>query len=92
MTATVHELPVRTLEGRIRCQGCAYEWHAVFAPGAVWLECPMCRCEKGRPLGPVLPSHTREIWTCRCGSQAFALLRDEWLCYGCGATQRFPAA
>lgn len=91
MSAEVIEFPERTLAGPARCQACGHEWHAVTPPSAVWLECPACHADKGRLCGPVLPDASRELWTCRCGSQAFALCRDEWLCYGCGAAQRFPA-
>ena len=87
---SVVPFPQRTLEGPARCHGCGHEWHAVVPPGVVWLECPACRDEKGRMRGPVLPDETREVWTCHCGSQAFALFRSEWMCYGCGKVQRFP--
>lgn len=90
MSAAVIDFPGRTLAGPARCQGCGHQWAAVVAPGVVWLECPSCGCDKGRLTGAVQPDESRELWECRCGSQAFALCSSEWLCYGCGATQRFP--
>lgn len=91
MSAAVLDFPGRTLAGPARCHGCGHRWAAVVPPGAVWLECPACGADKGRMNGPVIPRESRDLWECRCGSQAFALCRDEWLCYGCGAAQRFPS-
>lgn len=81
----------RTLVGAARCHGCGHRWTAQVLAGAVWLECPACGADKGRMNGAVSLAEDREFWRCPCGSEAFALCRDEWVCYGCGKAQRFPA-
>lgn len=73
------------IAGALFCQGCDYEWSAVWEMGTTEFECPNCNSMRGRSKFDVAPTPGSKVWSCMsCGNQLFNLLPDRVHCPGCG--------
>lgn len=70
--------------GEALCLHCEHEWTAVAPVGTQWLECPLCKVEKGVFRGASKPN--AQVLTCDCGNQLHYVTPDGAFCPNCGTT------
>jgi hypothetical protein len=75
--------------GEAFCIGCKHTWVAVAPTGTVDLECPKCKCEKGRWKFLFYPNEGQLIRVCNCGNQLFFLTPEGHMCANCGIYQHY---
>ena len=93
MSAEIIELsPKSTMQGKIHCCACRYEWEGVGPQSVDWFECPQCGLFKARWLHPAIPHKDELIWICGCGCDAFIITGRHpptSFCINCGKEQEF---
>lgn len=73
------------MAGEALCLACKHEWVAVVPTGAISLECPSCKTERGVYKYQI--AHMNEpMFACGCGCHYFVLDEDGPLCCLCGLT------
>lgn len=75
--------------GSAFCIACDHEWEAVAPVGIEVLECPSCRCVKGRFKFECAPAVGLQVRQCNCGNQLFYLTPQGHMCPRCGTYQSY---
>jgi Zn finger protein HypA/HybF involved in hydrogenase expression len=80
------EPEVPHITGEAHCLACLHVWVSVAPAGAVWLECPNCKAEKGLMRFKCL-YEKRPHWHCNCGNSLFHVTSAGYYCPNCGDWQ-----